>query len=216
MGASLEQGAQAPSGPAIADERPSGRAPGMMGAPERAGDELARLIARIAERQDRDAFRALFQSLAPAVKGMLMRQGADAATAEELAQETLLSVWRKARYFAPERGAATTWVFTIARNLRIDRLRREPAWQELTDEQDENVSEEPRPDEALASRQIQERVAAVLSEIPADQSTLVRLAYQEGLSHSQIAARLGVPLGTVKTRMNSAYRKIRAALEGFQ
>ena len=209
MGASLDPGAQAPSGPAGGDEPPSGRAPA-------AADELARLIARIAEHQDRDAFRALFQSLAPVVKGMLMRQGADAATAEELAQETLLSVWRKARYFSAERGAATTWVFTIARNLRIDRLRREPAWQELTDEQDEKVSEEPRPDEALASRQIHERVAAVLSSLPADQSALVRLAFQEGLSHSQIAARLGAPLGTVKTRMNSAYRKIRAALEGFQ
>ena len=89
---------------------------------------MADFLQRIAERGDVEAFRKLFQSYAPRVKSYMMRQGADSNTAEELAQETMLTVWRKAGLYSGEKGSATTWIFTIARNLRIDRLRREMTW----------------------------------------------------------------------------------------
>ena len=89
---------------------------------------MADLLQRVAANGDVEAFKALFEAYAPRVKAYMLRQGADAATAEELAQETLLAVWRKAGLYSDEKGSATTWIFTIARNLRIDRLRREVAW----------------------------------------------------------------------------------------
>lgn len=155
----------------------------------------------------------LFESYAPRVKSYMMRQGADPNTAEELAQETLLTVWRKAALYSDDKGSATTWIFTIARNLRIDRLRREVAWQPLPDDIEEQEAPDPAPDEAASERERREKVQAVLSELPPDQAEAVNLSYVEGLSHSEIAERLGVPLGTVKSRMRLAYHKIRDALE---
>lgn len=176
-------------------------------------NDLSLALARIAAHRDRSAFRALFDTLAPAVKGLALRQGADAAAAEEIVQETFLTVWRKAALYAPERGSANAWVYTIARNVRIDRLRREPIWQELTEEPDNRASDDPPADEALAAGQIQARVRDVLNQLPPEQATVVRLAFIDGLSHAQIAEATGAPLGTVKTRMNLAYQKMRAALQ---
>jgi RNA polymerase sigma-70 factor (ECF subfamily) len=177
---------------------------------------MADLLHRVAANGDTDAFRSLFQAYAPRVKSYMMRQGADPNTAEELAQETLLTVWRKAALYSDEKGSATTWIFTIARNLRIDRLRREVAWQPLPEDNDERESPDPTPEDELSARQRRERVQAVLADLPADQSEVVQLSYVEGLSHSDIAARLGLPLGTVKSRMRLAYLKIRDALEDLR
>ena len=146
-----------------------------------------------------------------------MRQGADAALAEELAQETLLTVWRKAGLYSPDKGSPTTWIFTIARNLRIDRLRRETPWQELTEQHAAAIpSDEAPPDVAVIARQRERRVQAVLRELPPDQLEVVTLAFIDGLSHSEIAERLGLPLGTVKSRIRLAYQKVRAALEDLR
>jgi RNA polymerase sigma-70 factor (ECF subfamily) len=177
---------------------------------------MADLLQRVAANGDVEAFRALFEAYAPRVKSYMLRQGADAATAEELAQETLLSVWRKAGLYSDEKGSATTWIFTIARNLRIDRLRKEVAWQPLPENNDERPSEDPAPDEELSERERAEKVRAMLAELPPDQSEVVNLAFLEGLSHSEIAKRLDLPLGTVKSRMRLAYQKIRDALEDLR
>src|SRR5262245_44162154 len=174
---------------------------------------MADLLQRIAERADPAAFRELYEAYGPRVKAYMMRKGADAGTAEDLAQETLLTVWRKAALYAGDKGSMTTWVFAIARNLRIDRLRREVPWQELPEGRLSEASGEPLPDEAIAEKERQERVQAALAELPPDQKEVVALAYLEGLSHSEIAERLGVPLGTVKSRMRIAYQKIRQTLE---
>jgi hypothetical protein len=94
---------------------------------------MADLLRRVADEADPAAFRELYQTYGPRVKAYMMRQGADAALAEDLAQETLLTVWRRASLYVDERGSVATWIFTIARNLRIDRLRREMPWQALPD-----------------------------------------------------------------------------------
>ena len=177
---------------------------------------MADLLQRVAANGDVEAFRALFETYAPRVKSYMLRQGADPATAEELAQETLLAVWRKAALYSDDKGSATTWIFTIARNLRIDRLRKEVVWQPLPENNDERPSEDPAPDEEVSERERAERVRAMLAELPPDQSEVVTLAFIEGLSHSEIAKRLGLPLGTVKSRMRLAYQKVRDALEDLR
>jgi RNA polymerase sigma-70 factor (ECF subfamily) len=177
---------------------------------------MADLLRRVAERADPAAFSELYEVYGPRVKAYMMRKGADAATAEDLAQETLLTVWRKASLYADDKGSMTTWVFTIARNLRIDRLRREVPWQEFPEWKLAEPSEDMLPDQALAEKQQQAQLQAALAGLPSDQQEVVSLAYLEGLSHSEIATRLAVPLGTVKSRMRIAYQKVRAALEALE
>lgn len=177
---------------------------------------MADLISRVAARSDAEAFRKLFQEFAPRVKAYMMRRGADAATAEDLAQETLLTVWRKASLYSLDKGSAASWIFTIARNLRIDRLRREMPWQELPAGREAEASDDIPPDEALAERERHERIKQVLATLPQDQAGVVSLSFVDGLTHSEIADRLGLPLGTVKSRMRLAYQKIREAVEDLQ
>jgi len=174
------------------------------------------LLRRIAEQADPAAFRELYQAYGPRVKAYMMRRGADAATAEDLAQETLLTVWRRASLYTEGKGSASTWIFAIARNLRIDRLRREVPWQELPEGRLEQAGSETPPDEVVAEKERQVRVRAALATLPPEQQAVVALSYLEGLSHSEIAHRLRVPVGTIKSRMRIAYQKIRLALEDLQ
>ncbi|MEQ1671136.1 MAG: sigma-70 family RNA polymerase sigma factor [Hyphomicrobium sp.] len=197
--------------PQIEIARPIGRAritPGSI--------SMADFLQRIAERGDVEAFRKLFQAYGPRVKSYMMRQGADANTAEELAQETMLTVWRKASLYSGEKGSATTWIFTIARNLRIDRLRKELTWVALPEGHNEEASTDALPDEILSEQERKKRVQAALAGLPPDQFEVVSLSYIEGLSHSEIAERLGLPLGTVKSRMRLAYQKIRELVEDLK
>ena len=180
--------------------------------PEAIGGAMADLLQRVAERADAAAFRELYQAYGPRVKAYMMRQGADAATAEDLAQETLFTVWRRASLYAADKGSAATWIFTIARNLRIDRLRREMPWQELPEGRHEQASDETPPDDALSEKERQVRVRAALAQLPPEQREVVVLSYIEGLSHGEIATRLGLPMGTVKSRMRIAYQRVRTAL----
>ncbi|MFM2422232.1 MAG: hypothetical protein RL291_762 [Pseudomonadota bacterium] len=177
---------------------------------------MAQLLQRIAATSDLDAFKELYQAFGPRVKAYMMRQGADADTAEELAQETMLTVWRKAGLYADDKGSASTWIFTIARNLRIDRLRREFPWQELPDSHNETASDDQLPDDAAYESERQQRVQQALAQLPDDQREVVILSFIEGMSHSEIAERLNMPLGTVKSRIRLAYHKIRQAVEDLQ
>jgi RNA polymerase sigma-70 factor, ECF subfamily len=177
---------------------------------------MADLLQRVARTSDIEAFRQLYELYGPRVKAYMIRQGADADTADELAQETLLMVWRKAALYASEKGSPTTWIFTIARNLRIDRLRKEVPWQELPEGHNEEASDDVPPDEAVSDRERQARVQTVLATLPDDQHSVVTLSYLDGLSHSEIASKLGLPLGTVKSRMRLAYQKIREAVEDLK
>lgn len=175
---------------------------------------MGNLLQRVSTRRDDEAFRELFETFGPKVKSYMMRQGADPHVAEDLAQETMLVVWRKADLYSECKGSAATWIFTIARNLRIDRLRRERPFQALPEGHNEEPSPEPLPDETLTERERQTQAQSALDGLPSEQLDVVQLAYIEGLSHSEIAERLSLPLGTVKSRMRLAYRKIRDTIEG--
>jgi len=174
------------------------------------------LIQKVARNRDSEAFHELFVAFAPRIKAMLMRQGADPETAEEIVQETMLSVWRKAHLFAESKGSFSTWVFTIARNLRIDKLRRNTIWQDMGSEPEDRPSEDDSPYDEVERKQQRDHVLDALEMLTPEQHEVVRLAYIEGQTHTEIAEQLGVPLGTVKSRMRLAYGKIRERLGDLQ
>ncbi len=184
--------------------------------PARQWGSMSDLLSRIANDRSDEAFRSLFKEYAPRVRHYMLRQGAEPDLADELAHETLVTVWRKAALYSSDKGTAATWIYTIARNLRIDRLRREVPWQALPDDHDQIASEDVAPDVAVVENERQQRIRRLLADLPAEQVEVVMLSYVEGLSHSEIADRLKVPLGTVKSRMRLAYQRIRPAVEDLK
>ncbi|TCR63057.1 RNA polymerase sigma-70 factor (ECF subfamily) [Bosea sp. BK604] len=174
------------------------------------------LIAAIARSGDREAFAALFDHFAPRVKGLLMRGGASAELAEEVAQETLLAVWRKAGLFDPAKASASTWIATIARNLRIDIARRETRSRlsQVYEILDEEAPEQP--DATLSGAERDARVRDAMTRLSPDQYRVVELAFLEGFSHQDVAHRLAIPLGTVKSRLRLALSHLRGRLEDLR
>jgi len=168
------------------------------------------LLGQIAADQDRAAFATLFAHFAPRVKAYLLRLGAPSGVAEELAQEALLSVWRKAHLFDPAKASAATWLFTIARNLRIDAIRRERR-PEL-DPEDFMPEPDADADEGLMLAENEGRLRLALKELPADQIQVVELSFFADKPHSQIAVELGIPLGTVKSRLRLAMGRLKRAM----
>ena len=178
-----------------------------------AGPALAAHIQCVAARADRAAFAALFQHFAPRLKSYFMHLGMAGDAAEDLAQETMLIVWRKAASFDPAKAGAATWIFTIARNLRIDTLRRlrrraetEPAPPDY-DPPTPAVAEE-----AVLAMEQETRLASARATLPAEQAAVVRLSYLQNKPHHQIEKELGVPLGTVKSRLRLALVRLRGAM----
>ena len=172
--------------------------------------ELNALLVAVAADRDRAAFGALFDHFAPRVKAYLLRLGASPALAEDLAQEALLSLWRKAHLFDPAKASAATWLFTIARNLRIDAIRRERR-PELSPE-DFMTEAEPMADDGMAQADDEARLRAALKQLPADQIQVVELSFFADKPHSQIAAELDIPLGTVKSRLRLAMARLKRGL----
>jgi RNA polymerase sigma-70 factor, ECF subfamily len=174
------------------------------------------LMLRIAQSQDKAAFKALFLQLAPKVKAYLIRHGALAAQAEDLAQETLLTVWRKAAYFDPKKASVSAWVFTIARNLRIDALRRERsavAYAVAVHEPDESP---PSPEAENETAEREGRIRAAISTLPAEQLEVIRLSFFSDKPHAEIASELSLPLGTVKSRLRLALARLRGMVGDLQ
>ncbi len=173
---------------------------------------LNALIGAIADRRDRAAFAALFGHFAPRIKSYLMRRGCDAGTAEEVVQEVMVILWRRADRFDPTQANASTWVFTIARNKRIDLLRRERR-PELDPDDPALMPQPPQSqDRAVEADQDAGRVRAAMLALPAEQKDLLRMAYYEDKPHSAIAAESGLPLGTVKSRIRLAMARLRKEL----
>ncbi|BBK45116.1 RNA polymerase sigma factor [Allostella vacuolata] len=177
------------------------------------GRSLAALVDAVARNRDRQAFGALFDHLMPRVKAYAMRLGASGPAAEEVAQEVMLLIWRKADSFDPARATVSTWVFTIARNKRIDLLRREnrPA---LDPGDPMLVPDSPRPaDETIERDAAEIRLRAAIRTLPPEQAELLSMAYFEDRSHSAIAAATNLPLGTVKSRIRLALDRLRRSFK---
>jgi RNA polymerase sigma factor (sigma-70 family) len=166
-----------------------------------------RLVEKVRDRKDQRAFAELFGHFAPRVKAFLMKSGADQALAEECAQEVMATIWHKAHLFDPERASVATWVFTIARNRRIDALRK----QRRPEPEDLPWGPEHEPDQAetIALQQESELLGKALAVLPENQRVLIERAYFGELSHSEIAAETGLPLGTIKSRIRLALERLR-------
>jgi RNA polymerase sigma factor (sigma-70 family) len=175
--------------------------------------ELTALVQAIARDRDRAAFAALFGHFAPRLKTYVMRLGASAATADELVQETMLTLWRRADSFDPRQANASTWIFTIARNKRIDALRRENRPELDPSDPAFAVAPVPAADEAMAATESEQMLRQAITQLPQEQADLLRICYYGDKSHRQIALELGLPLGTVKSRLRLALGRLRLALK---
>jgi RNA polymerase sigma-70 factor (ECF subfamily) len=173
---------------------------------------LADQLEAVARSADRDAFAALFRTFSPRIRAYLVRLGADPSHADELVQETMVTVWRKADTFDRRQAAVATWLFTIARNKRIDALRRERRPEFDPNDPALVPGPEPLPDARLDASQRQDRVRAAIRTLPEEQAALLRQAFVDGLSHRDIASQTGLPLGTVKSRLRLALGHLRKSL----
>jgi RNA polymerase sigma-70 factor (ECF subfamily) len=168
--------------------------------------ELLRRVGR----GDGNAFELLYRRYARSVFGLALRRLGDRARAEEAVQETFASVWRSARTYRPERGPGAPWLYAVARNAIVDRARVQP---EPPAEPPERAATEEGPPERVEAAWLAWRVHRALEELPDGERTVLELAYWGGLSQSEIADRLEIPLGTVKTRTRSALARLAALLE---
>lgn len=172
-----------------------------------ANEDWVALIAKVRDHQDRAAFAKLFRHFAPRVKAFLMKSGATESLAEECAQDVMATLWTKSHMFDPARASASTWVFTIARNKKIDALRkmRRPEPEDLP------WGPEAEPDQAdvMSMRQEGDKLLKAIQALPEKQRDLIERAYFGDLSHSEIAEVTGLPLGTIKSRIRLALERLR-------
>ncbi len=176
------------------------------------GGEHDRLIEAVALRRDREAFARLFEHFAPRLKAYLMKAGAPAGAAEDFAQDAMLTVWRKAELFDSSKARAATWIFTIARNRRLDVLRQDARRTPMPEI--ELSQEEPeRPDQIVLMAEDAARLKTAMARLTTDQIEVLRLAFFQDNPHSEIARRLDLPLGTVKSRIRKAMIKLRTLLD---
>lgn len=206
----LDDGGSPGTGPELARSETESAAEG---APASLSDaEDAALILRISQHRDKSAFAVLFQRYAGKIKAFMIRSGAAPELADEAAQEAMLALWRRAETFDPTRASAQAWIFVIARNKRVDLLRRgarpEP------DPEDPTFAPDPEPpaDAAFGAKRRDARVRETLAALSPEQRQVVLLSFYEGRAHSEIAEALDIPLGTVKSRLRLAFAKLRGAL----
>lgn len=168
-------------------------------------------MTRIRDNKDRAAFAELFDHFAPRVKGFLMKSGADSTLAEECTQDVMAALWHKSHQFDPSRASVATWIFTIARNRKIDLLRK----QRRPEPEDLTWGPEAEPDQAdiLNLQQETEMLGQALQSLPEAQRELIEKAYFGDLTHSEIAAETGLPLGTIKSRIRLALERLRHTMK---
>lgn len=187
-------------------------------APTRAGEPTFEdLLVAVGKARSRDAFIRLFEHYAPRIKSFLIKGGASPDQADELAQETMLAVWQRAATYDPVKSGAGTWIYTIARNKRIDSLRA------LKSRGGPSVSadtlfaipdpDKPRPDDMMATAQESRIVNAAMASLPPEQAEMLYKSFFENKSHGEIAEEIGVPLGTVKSRIRLALERLRGKLD---
>src|SRR5271154_6320965 len=177
-------------------------------------DDLKSLMAAVARDRDRAAYGRLFQYFAPRIIGFMQRAGLSSTDAEEIAQETMVTVWRKAELYDPRQAAVSTWIFTIGRNLRIDlarRATRRPNGVGGLGEPEIELVDSAETQALTGEREA--KVRAALDRLSREQALVLRLSFYSEKPHAEIARELGIPLGTVKSRVRLAMAKIRAMLE---
>jgi RNA polymerase sigma-70 factor (ECF subfamily) len=176
-------------------------------APDASDSEL---LVRVADR-DREAFELLYHRYVRSVFGLALRRLRDRSRAEDAVQETFAAVWRSAASYKPERGPAAPWLYAIARNAIVDRFRSQV---DTTAEVPDLASGEPGPADRAESSYVSWRVHRALEELPPREREVVELAYWSGMSQSEVADYLNIPLGTVKTRTRSALARLADTLGG--
>ena len=187
--------------------RPGAEAATMPRVSERVSD--GDLIQRVGS-GDRNAFEVLYRRFARPVFGLALRRLGDRGRAEDALQETFASVWRSAATYRPERGPGAPWLYAVARNAIVDRSRGRT---ELPAEPPEEQALEPGPPEQAEASWLTWRVHLALADLPEHERTVLELAYWSGLSQSEVATFLNIPLGTVKTRTRSALARLADMLE---
>ena len=178
--------------------------------------EWDRLLLRVGSDRDRSAFKKLYEHFTPRLKSFLLRIGSDMSAAEEICQESMIMVWRRAETFNPESAGASTWIFTIARNKRIDKLRKDN--RPLPDLNDPSFFQIPvdKSDDILQRVEEEKKIKNALKNLPPEQAKLILSAYYEEKSHRKIADETNLPLGTVKSRIRLAINRLRTQLEELE
>jgi RNA polymerase sigma-70 factor, ECF subfamily len=179
--------------------------------PVQTSKSMSDLLVRVSN-QDQAAFRAVFDYFAPRLKAFLMGQGTSPQMAEEVVQETMVRIWRKAGQYDPARAAASTWIFTIARNMRIDHLRKSNRPEPDMNDPAFVPDPEPLATETISQAQDSAQLYAAMAELSEDQRAVLKLSYFEEKAHPEIAEALGIPLGTVKSRIRLALKSIRSRI----
>lgn len=176
-------------------------------------DPYADMVEAVAATRDRVAFASLFDHFAPRINAFLLRLGTDNGNAEELTQEVMVTLWRKAALFDRSKSSVATWLFRIARNRRIDLARRDRSSLLDPEEPALQPGATAKPDAELDARDREQRVRKALQGLPPEQVELIKLAFFSGLSHSEIAEQTNLPLGTVKSRIRLAFGRLRQTLD---
>ena len=175
--------------------------------------QLGELVLAVANNRDRAAFAQLFDHFGPRLHAYLVRLGSDPASADEIMQDVMTTLWTKSHLFDPTKSSIGTWLYRIARNRRIDTLRRDRL--EFFDpmEAPDIPAEDAGTDRKIDMQYREEQITESLSALPDEQLKLIRMAFFDELSHSEIALKTGLPLGTVKSRIRLAFSKLRRQLE---
>lgn len=175
-------------------------------------DELSACLLAVGARKDIESFETLFRFFGPKIRAFMLKRGGNRQQAEELMQETMMMIWNKAEQFDPARGTVSSWIYTIARNVRIDAFRRTNRPQ--FDPNDPAFIPEPPPaaDAVVEADEAAERLRGAMSKLPPEQADLLRLSFYEEIPHSAIAEKLNLPLGTVKSRIRLAFSRLRDML----